>query len=71
MTDQERGAMMEGTALLFVENANKTCQGLTNEELTAKMLGTVAGAIAVMRASGLAWGRIDAGVNSILEQLSS
>lgn len=69
MTSLEKAAMVEGSARMFVEAADKTCQGLTNEELTAKMLGTIAGATAVMLASGLPYGNVSAAINSMLADM--
>lgn len=69
MTDNERAAMVQGTAEMFVRAADRTCQGLTNEELTAKMLGTIAGAVSIMLASGLPYGTVSAAVSGMLADM--
>lgn len=69
MTSLEKAAMVEGSARMFAEAAYKTCQGLTNEEITAKMLGTVAGAISIMLAIGLPYGNVSAAINSMLADM--
>lgn len=71
VTDEERAAKLQEVAEAFLMDADAKYQGTTNEELTIQMLGTVAGAAAVMLASGLPFANVFTSINQILSDMGS
>ena len=71
MTDEQRAAIMQAEAEKFLMNADKRYNGaaVTNEQMTAELLGVVCGAIACMIASGVPYANVSAAVNSAMSDM--
>ena len=70
MTVEEQAARMQEVGAEFIAKADKELQHLPAEEIRLRMLGTIAGAIAVAAATdGAIPMRLKVGVNSLFEDM--